>query len=184
MKLTCKQMIEHIKLLQLPESNNEYKNFLTSLIQRTINVDTLPNYLSSITKVDKAAFAYCTDLALTSLPEGITTIGDYAFYVCYDLALTKLPDNLVSIGACAFQLCSKLAITTIPASVMEIGSRAFDICEFSSITFKGTPTSIASDAFGGCRNLTTINVPWSEGEVANAPWGATNATINYNYTGE
>jgi hypothetical protein len=27
-------------------------------------------------------------------------------------------------------------------------------------------------------------VPWAEGAVANAPWGATNATINYNYTGE
>jgi hypothetical protein len=30
-------------------------------------------------------------------------------------------------------------------------------------------------------NLMTINVPWSEGEVINAPWGASNATINYNY---
>ena len=36
-------------------------------------------------------------------------------------------------------------------------------------------------AFIGCDNLTTINVPWSEGAVENAPWGATNATINYNY---
>ena len=35
----------------------------------------------------------------------------------------------------------------------------------------------------GCTNLTTINVPWAEGAVAGAPWGATNATINYNYTG-
>ena len=39
-------------------------------------------------------------------------------------------------------------------------------------------------AFKNCTALTTINVPWSEGEVASAPWGATNATINYNYTGE
>jgi hypothetical protein len=39
-------------------------------------------------------------------------------------------------------------------------------------------------AFSGCANITTINVPWAEGAVENAPWGATNATINYNYTGE
>lgn len=43
--------------------------------------------------------------------------------------------------------------------------------------------TIATDAFEGCTNLTAINVPWAEGAVANAPWGATNATINYNYTG-
>lgn len=29
----------------------------------------------------------------------------------------------------------------------------------------------------------TRGVPWAEGAVTNAPWGATNATINYNYTG-
>ena len=52
------------------------------------------------------------------------------------------------------------------------------------MTFEGTPTSIASSAFSNCVKLTTINVPWAEGAVANAPWGATNATINYNYTGE
>ena len=27
----------------------------------------------------------------------------------------------------------------------------------------------------------TVNVPWAEGAVASAPWGA--ATVNYNYTG-
>lgn len=52
------------------------------------------------------------------------------------------------------------------------------------MTFKGTPSSINSNAFNSCINLLTINVPWAEGAVANAPWGATNATINYNYTGE
>jgi hypothetical protein len=41
-----------------------------------------------------------------------------------------------------------------------------------------------SSAFSGCTSLTTINAPWAEGAVSGAPWGATNATINYNYTGE
>lgn len=43
--------------------------------------------------------------------------------------------------------------------------------------------SIDSGAFSGCTNLTSIKVPWAEGAVANAPWGATNAAITYNYTG-
>ena len=62
---------------------------------------------------------------------------------------------------------------------------AFSNCtSLTSITFEGTPSSIATMAFYECSNLKTINVPWAEGAVANAPWGATNATINYNYTGE
>ena len=60
---------------------------------------------------------------------------------------------------------------------------AFQNCtSFTSITFKSTPTTIASSAFNGCTNLTDIKVPWAEGAVSGAPWGATNATITYNYT--
>ena len=72
-------------------------------------------------------------------------------------------------------------INTIPASVSALNPDVFAYCaKIKEITFLGTPTSIESRAF---RNslLTTIRVPWSEGEVANAPWGATNATIIYNY---
>ena len=92
---------------------------------------------------------------------GYTKIRDSAFYGCGNLALTSLPKGITSIGYYAFAHCTGL----------------------TSLTFLGTPTSIASSAFQNCTNLTTINVPWAEGAVANAPWGATNATINYNYTG-
>lgn len=107
------------------------------------------------------AFYDSTYLTLIELPAGLTSIGDYAFCDCNNLALTELPEGLTSIGNCAFQYCYGL----------------------SEITFKGTPTSIKSRAFAGCTNLTILNVPWSEGVVANAPWGATNATINYDYIG-
>jgi hypothetical protein len=67
---------------------------------------------------------------------------------------------------------------------MSIGAYAFyKDTGLTDITFKGTPMSIDSNAFASCSNLLTINVPWAEGEVSGAPWGATNATINYNYTG-
>lgn len=55
----------------------------------------------------------------------------------------------------------------------------------NTVTFEGKPSgNTAKNIFQGCINLTEIKVPWAEGEVANAPWGATNATITYNYTGE
>jgi hypothetical protein len=47
--------------------------------------------------------------------------------------------------------------------------------------FLGTPTgTIGASTFQYCEGITDIYVPWSEGAVANAPWGATNATIHYN----
>lgn len=92
---------------------------------------------------------------------GYTKIRDSAFYNCVNLALTSLPEGITSIGYYAFSRCTGL----------------------TSLTFLGTPTSIASSAFQNCPNLTTINVPWADGAVTDAPWGATNATINYNYTG-
>ena len=53
--------------------------------------------------------------------------------------------------------------------------------QLTTIYFKGTPVSVSSAAFPE-ESITDIYVPWSKGEVANAPWGATNAMIHYNYT--
>ena len=138
---------------------------------------------SGLTSIGDHAFANCPNLALTSLPSGLTSIDDYAFYECTNLALTSLPSGLTSIGARAFYGCPNLALTSLPSGLTSIGSAAFQGCTgLTSITFTGKPTRIANNVFEGCTNLTTINVPWAEGEVANSPWGATNATINYNYT--
>ena len=119
-----------------------------------------------------------------TLPSDLTKIGDYAFYYYSNMAITSLPDGVTSIGEYAFYLCSKLALTSLPGKLTSIGGRAFGNCSnLQTVTFEETPSSISGDAFYNCTNLKTINVPWAEGAVANAPWGAKNATINYNYTG-
>ena len=141
------------------------------------------SFSESLTSIGESAFNSCSNLALTSLPAGVTSIGSGAFYGCSNLALTSLPAGVTSIGSGAFNSCSNLALTSLPAGVTSIGSYAFSGCtRLTSITFKGTPTTIASSAFDGCTNLTDIKVPWAEGAVSGAPWGATNATITYNYT--
>jgi hypothetical protein len=159
-----------------------------------------------LTKIGNYAFETCGSLAITELPTSITSIGDYAFRNCINMTLDSLPTSITSIGSGAFNNCSKITITSIPEGVTKINNGAFGNChgirEFtfpagvksvdnfslsssnlSAVTFKGKPTTIGSSAFYACFNPLTINVPWAEGEVANAPWGATNATINYNYTG-
>ena len=140
---------------------------------------------SSITSISSSAFYGCNKLPLTSLPSGITSIGHTAFRNCKSLALTSLPSGITIIRPNTFYGCSSLALTSLPSGITSIDYDAFHSCtSLTSITFEGTPENISSSAFQGCTNLKTINVPWSEGAVTNAPWGATNATINYDYTGE
>ena len=140
---------------------------------------------SSVTGIKVEAFSGCSELALTELPNGVTYINESAFANCGKITLAALPENLESIGNKAFFNCKLITIDTIPASVKTIGSSAFQSCiGMRSLTFKGTPTTLDKNALYGCSNILTINVPWAEGEVANAPWGATNATINYNYVEE
>lgn len=118
------------------------------------------------------------------IPNGCTTIGDYAFYSHSALTSVQIPDTVTNIGNSSFYQCSKLAEVNLPVNLNILGTRAFYNCRgLTSITFRNTPTSIANNSFGACTNLKTINVPWASGAVANAPWGATNATINYNYKG-
>lgn len=180
--LTPADMAQAVTDLQVGggDMNEVYKAFIESGSNKT-TVD----WPEGITSIGSSAFDGCTNLVLTELPAGITSIGSDAFYNCTKLALTELPAGITSIGSSAFYRCTNLVLTELPAGIMSIRRSAFDGCtNLTSLTFKGTPTGIDSTVFTNCTNLTEIKVPWAEGEVANAPWGATNATITYNYTGE
>lgn len=142
-----------------------------------------------------------------TIPEGTLKIKDYAFYSCKNVSV-KMADSVESIGASAFAYGEWLVVSKLPNSLKSIGDRAFQYGRFSSntteliipanvgyigslafstlyspsiATFKGTPSTIKSDAFYNS-SIKTLNVPWAEGAVTGAPWGAT--TVNYNYTGE
>lgn len=133
------------------------------------------------------------------IPDSVYYIGASAFiYYSYDeCVFSKLPDALEYIGNDAFfnngfQLFPEDEIV-IPQGVETIGSGIFGGSAYRTqkVTFLGKPTNINANAFlykannkGSMLNLTEINVPWAEGEVPNAPWGAVNATINYNYNRE
>lgn len=138
---------------------------------------------SSITSIGARAFRNCSNMILTELPSSLITVGSSAFVHCYKLSLTELPSNLITIDTGAFQVCTGLTSIVFPSSLTTIGAYAFNNCSnLESVRFLGTPTSIDENTFNGCTNLTSIKVPWSEGAMANAPWGATNATIIYNTT--
>ena len=144
---------------------------------------TLTSLPSEITSIGDFAFADCSKLALTSLPSGVTSLGDYAFRDCPMLVLTTLPVGITSIGDYAFKQGTGLASITLPPALTSIGDFAFANCTgLETVRFTSTVSSIPNGVFSGCTKLSTIYVPWSQGQVANAPWGANNATIIYDYT--
>jgi hypothetical protein len=99
--------------------------------------------------------------------------------------LTTFPSGMTSIGAYAFRQGTGLASITLPPALTTIGDFAFSNCTgLETVKFTSTVSSIPGGVFSGCTKLSTIYVPWSQGQVANAPWGASNATIVYDYTGE
>jgi hypothetical protein len=115
------------------------------------------------------------------VPEGITRIKENCFDGWDCLESITFPSTLQEIRYNAFYGCTELASLVFPASLTRIYDTAFEGCSaLTSVTFKGKPTRISSNAFSSCNNLKTINVPWAQGAVSGAPWGATKATINYN----
>jgi hypothetical protein len=180
-------------------NDNGYIKTLSYKIPSNLPQDTIPNH---------AMRADANSLFTKSIEEIITAnnpmkVGQYAFLglsglkkvSCYDnivsvdkggfsstsLNYNYLPPNIETIGQDAFAQCRTLVFTEIPASVKTIGLDAFyNNSNLTEIRFKGTPTSLNSRTFQSCNNIKNIYVPWAEGAVANAPWGATNATIHYN----
>lgn len=154
-------------------------DLVTQLIERTVS----DIYDDGATSVGSHAFYNNRSLTNVDLPE-VISVNYNAFTFCMYLRTLNLP-KVTSIGIQSFQGCDQLEITRFPSSLTSIGMQAFSGCSsLREITFEGTPNTISSDAFKDTANLITINVPWAEGAVASAPWGATNATINYNYTEE
>lgn len=178
------------------DSADNYEDFVKLLVgyRQTLDEDLYFTVPDGVTVLRDSAFAgmypdSVKGMVYITLPDSVVEFTSKVFTYNRKICIGSLPPNLKKIGSNCFQYAEGIfggsKELEIPASMEEIGSLAFYAYNggVNTLTFKGTPTSIANNAFQGCRQFTTINVPWAEGAVANAPWGATSATINYNYTG-
>lgn len=163
----------------LPESVTVIGDYTYSQCSNAVDIP-LRNGIESF---GTGAFSKCTSLVNITLPSNLQYINMYAFSGCTSLVLSTLPNKVRYIGSYAFQDCKAFTSMTIPASVSTINAYAFKGCDnLATVTFLSKPSVLSQYAFNNCSNLTVINVPWSSGAVSKAPWGATNATVNYNYT--
>ena len=118
------------------------------------------------------------------IPEGVTSISPRAFMQWAQFKSITLPQTLKTIQSMSFQYCEGLESITIPTSVTTVDASAFGFCPaLKTVAFEGKPSKLMPTVFEKDDALTDIYVPWSEGEVANAPWGAVNATVHYNCYG-
>ena len=124
------------------------------------------NAFSSLSKLTKLHAPKLRETGENSL-RGNPLLSDFDF------------SSLEIIGNATFADDVSLPNEIVMPNVKKIGSNAFIRLNGSrTYKFGKKATSIASNAFS-LAGATDIYVPWSQGEVANAPWGATNATIHY-----
>ena len=151
-----------------------------------INWTEIPN-ADKVTKIRENAFNGCTNLAITSLPNNIKSIEGSTFRDCANIKIEKIPEGVTSIGPYAFYKCTSIERLEIPnADNTSYGYHPFENCTgLKEVVLggKGKPVSnIGAGVFYGCTQKDmTIKVYVEDGvtNLANAPWGATNATVEY-----
>lgn len=175
----------------------------TSTIPQDGSVTSLKTYCFAKTKIKEAiipegvttiannSFSNCDELTRVVIPNTVVIIDATSFAWCSKLKDVVLPDGLIQIKTYAFDSCA-IENIVIPASVRSLLEKSFgDMPSLKKVTFKKNVDeqgniiipSIDVNAFinSGNTNGLVINVPWSAEDTPNAPWGALNCTVNYNY---
>lgn len=146
--------------------------------------------------IGERAFANCQDLTTLTFTaktdERSLSIGTYAFSGCGSLTTVTFADHLINrISEHAFDGTGLTTVTVPPVYTWQ--DYAFANCTGLTTVYIKECTSWVeglydasaplANTFSGCSALTDIYVTWAENYYWGAPWGATNATVHYNWAG-
>ena len=139
-----------------------------------------------VTSIDDDAFYRCKSLTNIELPDGLTSIGANAFDECINLINIELPEGVTKIGNEAFSGC--LSLTSIKVDInneyymddngvlyTKDGKQLLQYPpkkEDTSYKVLETVTSIGSNAFYRCSNLTNIELPEGVTSIRNEAFRA------------
>ncbi len=93
------------------------------------------------------------------LPSNIKVLGWHSLYYLNDLTELNIPDTVEEIQSTAISVNANLKTINIGSGIKIISSTAF--------------------SGDGNQNIQTININRKESAIEGAPWGATNATVNW-----
>ena len=149
---------------------------------------------NNVTSIGVSAFYDCTGLTSITIGNNVTSIDSSAFSGCTSLTSITIPDSVTSIGDCAFGDCTGLKKINWNAEnvsdfgyydniffhagtaeygidvvfgdrVKRIPAYAFrNVSSIKSVTIGKNVTSIGSEVFSGCTNLTKID--WNAESVS------------------
>lgn len=135
---------------------------------------------------------YDTFNSCTSLEEILVKSGKLGFntahggYFHYCSCLRELDLDKIAIGQTItyFRNCESIyELDLRDTSATSVGDYGIAYCyNLSKLYLPNTITSMHQRALNANTQPMDIYVPWAEGTVANAPWGATNATIHYEWS--
>ena len=155
---------------------------------------------NSVTSIGYCAFFNCSGLTSVTIPNSVTSIGDNAFE-CSGLTSVTIGNSVTSIERDAFRSCSGL--TSVNISDLDawcnIGFRSMysnplyyaqhlylNGEEIKDLVIPNSVTSVGSNAFIGCRGLTSITIPNSVTSIGESAFttctGVTSVTIGNSVT--
>jgi hypothetical protein len=109
----------------------------------------------------------------------ISDIKYEAFKGNNNITKITLGEGVQQVSSRTFQNCKNLTEVILPKSLTTLVKYAFENCTgLTRVELHENVTSIEATVFSGC--TCDIYVPWSQGDVPNAPWG-TRGTVYYNY---
>jgi hypothetical protein len=165
------------------------------------------SFLANVNVINAYAFSEAKFEEDLTIPASVTSIGQYSFngaYVSEGQGTLTVNKNVTSLSTNAFYLTKAKTVFLDCACAIPFGGFGNSSCEY--VTIGENVTALEGNAFKYAENLKEFRilgyptmvasvfyyyqvspefdlyVPWAEGEVANAPWGAKNATIHYGTT--
>jgi len=125
---------------------------------------------SNTTTIDASAFEFCISLTSITIPKSVSKISLSPFYGCSNISSIKVEsdnpyydsrnDCNAIIETSTNELIAGCMNTIIPNSVTSIGSDAFADCiNLTSIIIPSSVTSIGHNAFAYCSGLASIIIP-------------------------
>lgn len=118
-----------------------------------------------VTAIPARAFELWNSLKYVQIASSVKNIGKNAFRLCQSLTDVRMPDSVEKIGDKAFYGCTNLSEMRLASSVTEIGEYAFTYTPMHTLGIPSAVTTINSQSFAHCENLSNVSIPNSVSHI-------------------